>query len=60
MIIFIVHDFGIVAFKPKGNSPIPTNINCPRSGSITFQFVKPKSWEVHILRLSSSMKPAEY
>lgn len=60
MIIFIVHDLGILAFEPKGNSPITTNINCPRSGSITFQLVKPKSWKVHILRLSGSMKPAEY
>lgn len=59
MIIFIVHDLDILAFKPKGNSPISTNINCPRSRSISFQFVKPKPWKAHILRLSGSMKAAE-
>jgi len=60
MIIFIIHDLDILVFKPKGNSPVPTNINCPDSRSISFQFVKPKPWKAHILRLSGSMKAAEY
>jgi hypothetical protein len=60
MIIFIVHDLDILTIKPEGNSPIATNINCPRSGSVALQFVKPKAWKVHILRLSGRMKAAEY
>ena len=59
MIIFIVHDLDILTIKPEGNLPISTNINCPRSGSISFQFVKPKSWKAHIFRLSRSMTAAE-
>ncbi len=60
MIILIVHDFDIFAVKPKSNSPVPTNINCPGSGSISFQFVKPKPWKVHVPRLAGSVQAAEY
>jgi len=60
MIIFIVHDLDFLAFKTKGNPPISTDINSPRSGSISFQLVKPKTWKIHVFRLPGSMKAAEY
>jgi len=60
MVIFIVHIFNILTYKSKRNSPVPTDVNCPRSGSISSQLVKPKSWKVHVLWLSSSMKATKY
>ena len=60
MIIFIIHDRDVLAFKPKGNSPISADINCPGCRSISFQFVQPKPWKAQILGLSGSVKAAEY
>jgi hypothetical protein len=60
MIILIVHDLDIFAFEAKGDSPVATNVECPSPGSVSFQFVKPKPWKVHILGLAGSMKAAEY
>lgn len=60
MVIFIVYDFDVLAFEAKLNPPISTDTNSPGSGPISFQLVKPKAWKAHILRLSGSMKAAEY
>ena len=59
MVIFIINDLDFLALKAKDNPPISTDINSPRAGSISFQFVKPKAWKVHILRLSGSVKAAK-
>jgi len=60
MIIFIVDNLDIVACKLKCNPPVPADINSPGSGSITLQFVQPKSWQVHIFWLPGGMQAAEY
>lgn len=60
MIVFIVNDLGVFTFKPEGHPSIPTDINSPRTGPISFQFVKLKAREIHILRLSCGMKAAKY
>ena len=60
MIVFIVHTLGVLAFESKGDAPVSTDIYSPRSGSISFQFVKPKAGQPHILRPPRSMEPTEY
>jgi len=52
MIVFIVHVLGILTFEAKGDAPISTDIYSPRSGPISFQFVKPKAGKPHVLRPS--------
>lgn len=60
MIIFVVHDFGVLTFKVEGNPPISTDINSPCSSPLSFQFVKPKARKIHILWLPCSVKATEY
>jgi hypothetical protein len=60
MIVFIIHDFGILTFEAEGNTPIFTDIDCPHTRPISLQFVKPESRKIHILRLPGSMEPTEY
>ena len=60
MIVFIVHELRVIALEPKGNTPIAADINSPRTGSMTFQFVKPYPGKIHILGLPCCMEPAKY
>ena len=60
MIVFIIHGHGVLRFKSKGNAPIPTDIDSPGPGSISFQFVQPEAWKIHVLRLSRGMESAEH
>lgn len=60
MIVFIVYNLGIFTIEPESNSPVSTDIDGPHIGSISFQFVKPQTWKIHILRLPCGVEPAKY
>lgn len=59
MIVFVIHHFGVVTRKHKGKSPISTDIYGPGTGSISAQFMQPKSWQIHVLRLGRGMESTE-
>jgi len=48
MIIPVVHDKGVPAFKPEGYTPVRGHRNRPNIGFLPFEFVKPETRKIHI------------
>lgn len=56
MIILIIHQNGILTFKPKSQTPVSIDLDGPVTSQLALQRVQIPSGEVHAVRASGAIQ----
>lgn len=60
MVVLHVNICGVLAFKRKGDAPIPRNSNSKAPGLIPFERMEAQTWNVHFRWLVGSFPTGQY